>query len=99
MYGLFIDRIRIDLGQETFVDGDCPGEPIVTELTLPALLKEIKRYIESKKGELVEINPEDGSFIMDTPDLTLECRIDVCDAELSKEDIKLLINSMEASIK
>ena len=68
-YEINLTRIRVDLGDDMFVDAEVPNYPIFEADTIKKIVLELKRYIRGKKGEVVEFFGKNLSF--DTPDLTV----------------------------
>lgn len=89
MYKFLATRVRVDLGNDVFADAVDFTEPMFIRPTLEKLIVEMKRFILSRHGQIVE--GVDTHLIFDTSDLTVYGDFRREDGtELSDDELELL---------
>lgn len=71
-FQLKIQRVRVDFGNDLFIDQPDAIDTVLLEAkSFELLKKELDRWVETKKGQIVEIEDDLSHVVIDTQDLTI----------------------------
>lgn len=94
-FKVVINRIRIDLGSEIFVDCLEASEIVLfDESTLPKVANKLKAFIKKRNGEFIEYS--DSQITIDTMDLTIYVRIESNLGVIDDKSYNLFLNLLSA---
>jgi hypothetical protein len=94
-FNLIINRIRIDLGSEIFVDcTDACETVLLSDSNIAGLASKFKDFIEKRNGEFVEFY--DKQIVIDTTDLTMYVRIESNQTVVDTKNYNLFLKLLSA---
>nr|BFD64930.1 hypothetical protein BdHM001_36110 [Bdellovibrio sp. HM001] len=75
MYYLSIERVRLDLGGEKFVDvSEAVGTSLFEDAPLASLLgRKLKLFVEERHGQIIDADGD--TVVFDTADTTITARL------------------------
>lgn len=91
MFKLEIERLRIDLGDDDFVDcHEALGHGICQAADLKSLSLKFKELIKNRNGQIVESSAE--GIVFDTSDCTFYVCLDHSERDVTETEKEELIN-------
>jgi len=95
-YKLDISRVRVDLGNDTFVDAETPLESTAEASTIPKLVDRMIQIYSPRNMEIVDV--ERSTFRIDTTDLTIDFSVERSDGQdLTDSEAQELSDALEAA--
>lgn len=92
MYKFSISQVRVDLGNDIFVDAPAEGLTLLEDKTISGLVMKLNDYVKQRSGQIIEVS-EDGSVVFDTTDLTITAQLFNGLLEPTQDEINELLDS------